>query len=195
MRRDIKQALDRNKQINKFFTTVGFKKNYEKIEKYLSGDEKVLYARNGNVRMDYSGELKQSSFSIKDKSPVIFMITDKRLLIYFRILFDEKLEQIPIKEIRSFDFKRNAMSSSVFRITTLRKTVDIDLTNNAEEVKYLNSVIEGMLNKSKEEGTSNISNKSEDTTNIIRNLAQLRKEGILTEEEFQQKKADLLSKM
>nr|WP_246566685.1 PH domain-containing protein [Tissierella simiarum] len=123
------------------FNTFGFKKNYERIENYLSEDETVLYIRNGNVKIDNSGELKESGFSIKDKTPVILAITDKRVLIYFRVLFDEKLEQIPIKEIRTFDFKRNGLTSSVFRITSLTKSVDLDLTCNADEVKLLNDTL------------------------------------------------------
>lgn len=193
MRHDIKQALDKNKEINKFFTTMGFKKNYERIEKYLSGDEEVLYARNGNVRMDFSGELKESGFSIKDKSPVIFMITNKRLLIYFKVLFEEKLEQVPISEIRTFDFKRNSMTTSVFRITSLTKTVDIDLTCQAKEVEYLNDVLEMAINKSKVGSTETIDRGSEDTIETIKKLAELKENGILTEEEFQQKKTELLS--
>lgn len=193
MRHDIKQALDKNKEINKFFTTMGFKKNYERIEKYLSGDEEVLYARNGNVRMDFSGELKESGFSIKDKSPVIFMITNKRLLIYFKVLFEEKLEQVPISEIRTFDFKRNSMTTSVFRITSLTKTVDIDLTCQAKEVEYLNGVLEMAINKNKVGSTEVIDRGSEDTIETIKKLAELKENGILTEEEFQQKKTELLS--
>lgn len=193
MRHDIKQALDKNKEINKFFTTMGFKKNYERIEKYLSGDEEVLYARNGNVRMDFSGELKESGFSIKDKSPVIFMITNKRLLIYFKVLFEEKLEQVPISEIRAFDFKRNSMTTSVFRITSLTKTVDIDLTCQAKEVEYLNGVLEMAINKNKVGSTEVIDRGSEDTIETIKKLAELKENGVLTEEEFQQKKTELLS--
>ena len=183
----------KNKEINKFFTTMGFKKNYERIEKYLSGDEEVLYARNGNVRMDFSGELKESGFSIKDKSPVIFMITNKRLLIYFKVLFEEKLEQVPISEIQTFDFKRNSMTTSVFRITSLTKTVDIDLTCQAKEVEYLNGVLEMAINKNKVGSTEVIDRGSEDTIETIKKLAELKGNGILTEEEFQQKKTEILS--
>lgn len=195
MRQDIKQALDRNKEINKFFTTLGFKKNYERIEKYLSGDEEVLYARNGNIRMDFSGELKESGFSIKDKSPVIFLVTDKRLLVYYRVLMDEKLEQVPISEIRSYDFKRNSMSTSVLRISSLTKTMDLDLTCHAKEVKYLNSVLDDAMNKSKEDKSKDVDNSSEEVIKIIKKLAELKEEGAITEEEFQQKKSKLLSKI
>lgn len=141
MRDDIRRALKRNKEANKLFTTIGFKKNYERIGKYISADEEVLYIRNSNVKMDNPEELKESTFSIKDKLPVIFAVTDKRILIYFKILFDEKLEQIPISDLRSFDFKRNGLTSSVFRITGLTKSIDLDLTCNAGEVKLLNDTL------------------------------------------------------
>lgn len=145
MREDIKVALNKNKEINRMFSTFGFKKNYERIENYLSEDETVLYIRNGNVKINNQGELKENAFSIKDKQPVILAITDKRVMIYYRILFDEKLEQIPISDLRSFDFKRNGLTSSVFRITGLTKSVDLDLTCNADEVKLLNDILSELI--------------------------------------------------
>lgn len=140
MRTDIKSALNRNKEVNRFFSTLGFKKNYKQIEYYLSEDEVVHYIRNGNVKIDSQGELKESGLEIKDKQPVILAITDKRVLIYYKILFEEKLEQIPIEEIRSFDFKRG-LTSSVFRIKALTKNIDFDLTCNRNELKLLNDVL------------------------------------------------------
>lgn len=147
MRADIKEALDKNKKANKIFSTFGFKKNYERIENYLMEDETVLYIRNGNAKIDYHGELKENAFSIKDKMPVILAITDKRILIYYKVLFNEKLEQIPISDVRSFDFKRNALTSSIFRITGLTKSVDFDLTCNANEVKLLNDTLASLIQK------------------------------------------------
>lgn len=145
MRDDIKAALNKNKEINRMFSTFGFKKNYERIENYLSEDETVLYIRNGNAKVNNQGELKENAFSIKDKTPVILAVTDKRVLIYYRILLDEKLEQIPISDLRSFDFKRNGLTSSVFRITGLTKSIDLDLTCNAGEVKLLNDTLSKLI--------------------------------------------------
>lgn len=145
MREDIRLALDNNKKANKLFNTLGFKKNYERIGEYISNDEEVLYIRNGNVKTNNVGELKESAFSIKDKSPVILAVTNKRVLIYFKILFDEKLEQFPVKEIRSFDFKRNGLTSSVFRITSLTKSVDLDLPCNSGETQLLNNTLSGLI--------------------------------------------------
>ncbi len=145
MREDIKAALNKNKEINRMFSTFGFKKNYERIENYLSEDETVLYIRNGNAKVNNQGELKENAFSIKDKTPVILAVTNKRVLIYYRILLDEKLEQIPISDLRSFDFKRNGLTSSVFRITGLTKSIDLDLTCNAGEVKLLNDTLSKLI--------------------------------------------------
>ncbi len=145
MRADIEAALNKNKEINRLFSTFGFKKNYKRIENYLSEDETVLYIRNGNAKIDNQGELKESSFSIKNKTPIILAITDKRILIYYKILLNEKLEQISISDLRSFDFKRNGLTSSVFRITGLTKSVDLDLTCNAGEVKLLNDTLSKLI--------------------------------------------------
>lgn len=146
MRDDIERALQKNKEANKLFNTAGFKKNYERIEKFIFDDEEVLYIRNGNAKMDNLGTLKESAFSIKGKTPIILAVTNKRILMYFKVLFDEKLEQIPAKEIRSFDFKRNGLTSSVFRITSLTKSVDFDLTTNEEEILLLNNALSKLIN-------------------------------------------------
>lgn len=194
MRDDIKKALDKNKEINRLFTTLGFNKTYENLEKFLSSDETVLYVRNANVKINNTDDLKENAFSIKDKVPAIVAVTDKRVLVYFKILTNEKLEQFPIDEIRSLDFKLNTLHSSVFRIISLTKSIDIDLTSKREEVEYLHNVLSGLVkNKSQSQEINNSS--TTDIPQMLRELSKLRDDGILTDREFENKKLELLSKI
>ena len=195
MRDDIKKALDKNKEINKLFTTLGFNKTYENLERYLSPEETVLYVRNGNIKINNTENLKENAFSIKDKVPAIVAVTDKRVLAYFKVLTNEKLEQFPIVEIRAYDFKLNSLHSSVFRITSLTKSFDIDLTPKKEEVEYLHNVLNGVIKKTNSEKQEISNSGTTDIPQIIRELSKLRDDGILSDEQFENKKLELLSKI
>lgn len=140
MRKDLEQAIAENKKANKLYSTFGFRRMFSNVEKYLQHDENVLYARNANVQMDSSAALKPDAFFIRKKQPSIVIITDKRFLVYHRILPNEKLIQFPLEEIRSCDFSKDITSSKV-RIVTLTKSIDIDLSCNSSEFELLNQVI------------------------------------------------------
>lgn len=143
MREDIERALKKNKELNRFFTTLMFKRMIKGIEDYLKPDETVVYIRNANVQMNSPDKLEPNSFSIKGKQPAVIAITDKRILVYHKIFPNEKMEQFPVQEIESYDFNKG-LTSSKFRITTLTKSVDIDLTCNVKEARHLNGILENI---------------------------------------------------
>ncbi|MEA4961134.1 SHOCT domain-containing protein [Lutispora sp.] len=190
MRDDIEKALNKNKEINKFFTTLAFNGMLKGIENHIKSDETVIYIRNANAQMNKQGDLKPNALSIKGKLPVVIAITDQRALIYHKIFPNERLEQFPNKEIRSYDFNKG-LTSSKLRITSLTKSVDIDLTCNSKEVKYLNDILEEITRSQ----PTIISNNNQDITQLLRDLSKLRDDGILTDEEFDKKKTELLSKI
>lgn len=68
-------------------------------------------------------------------------VTNRRVMVYHKILFNEKVDQLPLVEIRSYDFSRD-MYSSKLRIAAITKSIDVDLTCNAKEVQHLNSILE-----------------------------------------------------
>lgn len=141
MRKDMEEAIKRNKEANRFFSTIGFKGMLKGIEKYLNQDEKVCYIRNANVQINALGAIKPNSMSIKGKQPALLAITTKRVMVYHKMFPNEKMEQFPISEIQSYDFNKG-LTSSKFRITALTKSVDIDLTYNIKEAALLSSVID-----------------------------------------------------
>ncbi|HOA36547.1 MAG TPA: PH domain-containing protein [Bacillota bacterium] len=146
MRDDIRKALAKNKELNRLFSTITFRGMLRGIEGHLKSDEVVLYIRNSNVQVDNPDKLKPNAFSIKGKQPALMAVTDRRVLVYHKILFNEKVDQLPLQEIRSYDFRRDMFSSKV-RISSITKSIDIDLTCNAKEVQYLNSILEEVTRK------------------------------------------------
>lgn len=141
MREDIRKALAKNKELNRLFSTISFRGMLKGIENHLKSDEVVLYIRNANVQMDNPSELKPNAFSIKKKQPALMAVTNRRVMVYHKILFNEKVDQLPLVEIRSYDFSRD-MYSSKLRIAAITKSIDVDLTCNAKEVQHLNSILE-----------------------------------------------------
>lgn len=93
------------------------------------------------MQVDNPDKLKPNAFSIKGKQPALVAITERRVLVYHKILFNEKVDQLPLQEIRSYDFSRD-MYSSKLRIAAITKSIDVDLTCNAKEVQHLNSILE-----------------------------------------------------
>lgn|GEM_PF-3377331 len=146
MRDDIRKALEKNKELNRLFNTIAFRGMLKGIENHLKLDEELLYIRNANVQIDNPSELKPNAFSIKGKQPALLAVTNRRVIVYHKILFNEKVDQLPLGEIRSYDFRRD-MFSSKLRVSAITKSIDIDLTCNAKETQHLNGILEEVTRK------------------------------------------------
>ena len=190
MRKDIQNLLKKNKIL-----TLGFKKSYLGLERYLKDDEEVLYICNSNVLFNNSEELKVNIASGKGKKPVVFAITDKRLVIYFKVIGTEDFKQIPGKEIREYRFKHMKGFGSVVRIIALTQSFDLDLNWKKETLEAVTNALESLIHKENVIKTIVSENNSNDPLDNIRNLAKLRDEGIITETEFESKKTELMSKI
>lgn len=190
MRNDIENLLKKNK-----FITLGFKKSYLNLERYLKDDEEVLYICNSNVLFNSTEEMKVNITSSKGKKPVVFAITDKRIVMYFKILGTEEFKQVPGKEIREYRFKHMKGFGSVLRIIALTQSFDLDLNWKKETIETVTSVLENLIHKDNVTKNSISESNSNDSIEKIRNLAKLRDDGIISDLEFENKKAELMLKI
>lgn len=194
IREDVQEAIWR--QPKHYF--LGFKGQVAGVEKYLSADEKVLFIYGTNVKIS-EGQLplEANIFKIKGKEPVLFVITDKRLIFYFKVLWNEKAEQIPLSEIRSHDIERNGLLGAALRISALTKTVVVDLEYKQEILAAIDEIVNTFRNKvaRRLHDTSTSPPDKSDMLEQIERLAELHKKGILTAEEFHAKKSELLAKI
>lgn len=136
MRNDIEKVIKDNK-----VNTFGYKGSIKRLEQLLSLDEKVLYIMSGNVSLDPGEKMEVDILSIKDKEPAILAITNIRIILIFKILMSEKIEQFPIKEIREHRIVRNGLSGGKLRISTLTRKFDIDLNYKKETADTIDRVL------------------------------------------------------
>lgn len=191
MRNDIEKVIKDNK-----VNTFGYKGSIKRLEQLLSLDEKVLYIMSGNVSLDPGEKMEVDILSIKDKEPAILAITNIRIILIFKILMSEKIEQFPIKEIREHRIVRNGLSGGKLRISTLTRKFDIDLNYKKETADTIDRVLMELEKGDSLKDTEECGGDShQDIIKQIERLAKLRDSGILSEGEFNSKKSELLKRI
>ena len=189
MRNDVEQAIKKFKTI-----TFGFKGNIEKSQATLADDETILFITITNIIISYSTTGRTESL------PGVLFLTDKRVFFNFRALGNFSSESMPLDEIRSINYYGNGITGNHIEIHGLIKTYNFTVTYKKDITQLIVQEFESAINnyKSQQAALNNTpqSNAPQpDIADQIKKLAQLRDEGILTEEEFQAKKTDLLSRM
>lgn len=123
----------------------------------------------------------------------IFAATDKRLIFFAKKLFGYDFESFPYKNISSIEKSKGMMGH----------TITFFASGNKAKMKWINL---GDIDKFTQFINSRIGNPTENETKMelkspddiptqIEKLSNLKDKGILTEEEFSNKKNQLLSKM
>lgn len=191
MREDTKQAL---KKYN-ILVFLSLKKAIEDAEQMLDENETVLFAEITNLLVTYIGTIKTERFI-----GVIFL-TDKRIIFKSRSLKVITSETIPLNEVISVHCTLNKLTNGHIEIQCSTKIYSIEVISNLDELHQINQEFETAVNNYKAQQAAlnstpqpNIAPQP-DIADQIEKLAQLRDKGIITEEEFQAKKTDLLSRM
>jgi hypothetical protein len=120
----------------------------------------------------------------------MFVLTDKRVCFYRKGVFGEVFETIPLPKITSVE----TLSLMGYRVLRLHTSHD-ELAFKTFEEKTLFDQVYARLEELRHEDTASPVPASESPVDQIRKLAELRDSGILTEDEFTAKKADLLSRL
>lgn len=198
VRDDIRAALQKNKEANRFFNIKRFEKsrNVKNTIEHIKEDEEVFFIHSGNVTPDPEGELKPNSMSLKGKTPSVIVITDKRVFVHYKIFPEERIEQIPVGDIRSVDMKKDMYSSKI-RVSSMRKTFDIDSTVKKKDYVLIMNALEKAMSHDNQtsSATVHMPDSKEDAVKALRELASLRDDGILSEDEFEKKKEELLAQI
>ena len=181
MRDDTKKAIEDFE-----VSTFGVKKRIEKAESVLMNDEQVLFASATNV--DFSAINTRKSECL----PVVVFLTNKRLIFCYIVLSSFSTEVIPLNEIRSINSYGNGLSGAHVEIHSITKTYNILVKYKKQIVQKIQATFENAVNNFV---NAIQGNSQPDMLGQIEKLASLREKGILTEEEFQIKKAELLAKL
>lgn len=182
MRKDVEEAIKKFKVM-----TFGSKKNLERSLSTLWENEEVVYISPTNA------VIKDANTAEEKKSPGIFILTDKRVILYYKVLFNETVEAFEISEIKAINCQAQGIAGGHINIHTVVKTFDILVTGNRDIMKQIQDTIEKTVHKYK-----NPSNDKQEDAKTLSDADEIKKyknlldEGIITQEEFEAKKKQLL---
>lgn len=166
--------------------SIFLKESINKAQDMLMENEKVLYAIGGNITVIDNKELLKIDFwKIKGKVLGILVITDKRVMFCNYVLGSGQAKEILSNNIQSVESKDvSLLGIGKLRIKGITETFIIDISRK-ETIEHVKNAIY----KCKEEKIvgNAISNAEE-----IRKYKELLDEGIITPEEFEKKKRELL---
>lgn len=158
----------------------------DKAKAHLEPGEGILAAVQGTYETKIMG-----SDSVRTGS---LIATDRRLVFYAKKLGGYELESFPYGNISSFEQGKNMMGHNVTffasgnRVSMKWIKLDKDLALFTETVK-------GHMNRTGAAAPNATGTGQPDIMEQLKRLGELRAAGVLTSEEFDAKKADLLSRM
>lgn len=114
----------------------------------------------------------------------VFLATDRRILLYGKKIFGYDLEVFPYANISSFEIGKGMLGRSVSFFASGNK-VKLKWINQGEVDKFIEYVKQNVGKKSEIKLPSSVADE-------IKKLAELKEAGVLTEEEFEVKKKQLL---
>ncbi len=120
------------------------------------------------------------------------ILTNTRVVFISKTWLREEFRAIPIERISSVDFSSGLMAKSITFVSN-NDSIEFTTLGKVENLNDFHDKVEDLRGN-----ISSGSNQNQTTVDIpsqIKKLADLRDSGILTNEEFEQKKSELLSKM
>ena len=178
------------------------KGSIKKAQQMIEKGENVLYAINTNVIIEDNRDtlLKSNNkglFSVKNALNGVVVITDRRVIFCSSIIGNIKQKQILIKDIMSIDKNINVLTkmgqlriqgiTESFVLNIYKEKIATEIESsiyNAQSIEKNAQNIEKSYNMNKIQVTSN--------ADEIMKFKQLLDEGIISQEEFEKKKQDLL---
>jgi hypothetical protein len=121
----------------------------------------------------------------------VFVATDRRLVFYAKKLTGYDLESYPYDHISSIEMGKNMMGHTVTFFASGNK-VAMKWIDKKQDVSGFISTVRTRMKGGAGNGAAAPATGEPDLSDQLRKLAQLRDDGILTDEEFQAKKAQLL---
>ncbi|NMM52902.1 SHOCT domain-containing protein [Paenibacillus aquistagni] len=184
MRKDIEDAIGYGKSI---CSSTLYKGALKIIESKLLPEEQAKILFSGSARY-HSGKKKNSS-----KHPGLFVISNTRVLFASKVLFQEVAHQIPLNQIISINTTKSGLIFSKLSLETANGILEIELIPEAVNtcINIINEMTHALSNTI-HVSTIQVSTTQDDPLSKIEKLAELNSKGIITNEEFEAKKKQLL---
>ena len=167
------------------------------IEECLKNNEEILYALVSNVSISENNSISFANqnkvfggaMQVKNVLNGIVVITDKRIIFCNSTLGTTNEKQIMIKDIQSIDEHISGLTKTgELRIVGITETFVVKVLR-----KGLNEEIKKAIDKAKKfKSDSNNIGSIASNADEIRKYKQLYEDGIITQEEFERKKQELL---
>ena len=154
----------------------------EKAKEHLDEGEAVLVGIKGSYEIERLGRASVRSG--------VFLATSKKALFYAKKLTGYDLEVFPYSNISSIESSKGMMGHKITLFASGNKAT-MKWIKEGDADKFI-AEVRGRIGK-KEEGP--VAAAQDDIPTQIKKLAELKEQGILSEEEFETKKKELLAKM
>lgn len=199
MREDTQKAL-KEYEISTFL----FKANIEEAEQLIQTDEGVILVLTTNFSITYPDPTKRTAF------PGVVIVTDKRMLLYYKPLHEGISDITLLTDIEDIKLVKDVVSGinhiqvyvedRIYDFTVAPKQKAFKLSSTSSVDAAVNKIYRAFMfaknpndfEKPKAEKTEN---QSMDIPEQIEKLSALKDKGIISEEEFQSKKAELLARL
>jgi hypothetical protein len=150
-------------------------------QKHMNPDEEIVVWGDG-----YIGEMMGSGKDTQHNG--VLIVTRSRVAFYRKGMLGEVLETIPLKSITSIE-RKSLMGHCTIRIHTSHDALSFKTFQGPKEQELVDAIEQGR-------GNAIVSQPASDSPlDALRKLAELKDAGVITEAEFQIKKAELLAKI
>ena len=180
MREDLQKVID---EFNSKFS----KKDILRIDEVVEKTETILFAAPTNCTINSVNTKKAECY------PGIAILTENRFIFTSKAFLDWKMETISVSEIQAINCSGNGLTGGHVQIHTLVKSYDILVSYKKDMIQNIERVFETAKNNAA--APSAPTSSGEDVFAQIEKLSALRDKGILSDEEFQAKKQELLAKI
>lgn len=154
-------------------------------ERHLNPNEKALKYAEG-----YIGDAMGSG--AKTQKNGVLIVTTDRVVFYRKGFLGETIESIPLKKITSIE-RRSMLGFRTIRLHTSHDQLEFKMLGDDSNI--VAGIEEGRDKAQSTTPTVTSQSPTQDPMDALKKLAELRDAGIVTEDEFQAKKAALLSKL
>lgn len=141
---------------------------------------------------ELGGKGLMGPFKVNTQNGVMGMlgVTSKRLIYVYNVLFFHSVEIIPLSEIRSFSCKMDNVSH--IEINTMIKKYDFNIYARCGMGEIQNAISTAIENDRKSLNIDNKQAANTDYISQIERLFELKEKGVITEDEFEKKRKELL---
>lgn len=162
-----------------------YKKNLEQVKQHLQDGEEIKHSIFGTYECKLMG-----NDTVRNG---VFVATNSRMVFFAKKLMGYDLETFPFENISSFEKSKGMMGHSISFFASGNKASMKWI--NKGDIDQFTDYVNSMIGKKETENITADSNASVDIPAQIKKLSDLKDQGILTDEEFNQKKQELLDKM